>query len=119
MSCNIVINQQPSLPASDRAAHKTKAKDQKRIGVDHRGQENYMKNLDYFQQDLSDPASKLMAIEETMRIMKKECNTEINISIGGTDLRQISNQSLAEWSDDVILPTTPDVLGFLRFSNIK
>ena len=44
MSCNIVINQQPSLPASDRPAHKTKAKDQKRIEAAHRGRENYMKN---------------------------------------------------------------------------
>ena len=37
--------------------------------------------VDYFQQDLSDPASILIAIEETMRIMKEERNTEINISI--------------------------------------
>ena len=36
--------------------------------------------VDYFQQDLSDPASILIAIEETMRIMKEERNTEINIS---------------------------------------
>ena len=40
---------------------------------------------DYFQQSLDDPASTLIAIEETMRIMKEEHNTEINISIGGTD----------------------------------
>ena len=38
--------------------------------------------INYFQQDLNDPASRLMAIEETMRIMKEEHNTEINISIG-------------------------------------
>ena len=38
--------------------------------------------IDYFQQDLNDPASTLMAIEETMRIMKEEHNTEINIFIG-------------------------------------
>ena len=38
--------------------------------------------IDYFQQGLNDPASMLMAIEETMRIMKEEHNTEINISIG-------------------------------------
>ena len=41
--------------------------------------------MEYFQQDLNDPASTLMAIEETMRIMKEEHNTEINISIWGTD----------------------------------
>ena len=41
--------------------------------------------IDYFQQGLNDPASMLMAIEETMRIMTEEHNTEINISIGGTD----------------------------------
>ena len=44
MSCNIVINQQPSLPASDRPAHKTKVKDQKRTEAAYRGRENYMKN---------------------------------------------------------------------------
>ena len=36
--------------------------------------------MDYFQQDLNDPASILTAIEETIRIMKEEPNTEINIS---------------------------------------
>ena len=41
--------------------------------------------VEYLQQDLNDPASTLMVIEETMRIMKDEHNTEINISIGGTD----------------------------------
>ena len=41
--------------------------------------------IDYFQKGLNDPASTLMAIEETMRIMKEEHNTEINISIGGID----------------------------------
>ena len=41
--------------------------------------------IDYFQQDLNDPASVLMAIEETMRIMKDERNTEINIFIGGNN----------------------------------
>ena len=41
--------------------------------------------IDYFQQDLNDPASTLIAIEETMRIMKEEHNTEINISIRGTE----------------------------------
>ena len=38
--------------------------------------------IDYFQQGLNDPASMLMAIEETMCIMKEEHNTEINMSIG-------------------------------------
>ena len=38
--------------------------------------------IDYFQQNLNDPAYTLMAIEETMSIMKEEYNTEINISIG-------------------------------------
>ena len=38
--------------------------------------------IDYFQQDMNDPASALIAIEETMCIMKEEHNIEINISIG-------------------------------------
>ena len=37
---------------------------------------------DSFQQDLNDRASTLIAIEETMRIIKEEHNTEINLSIG-------------------------------------
>ena len=41
--------------------------------------------IEYFQQGPNDPASTLIAIEEAMRIMKEEHNTEINISIGGTD----------------------------------
>ena len=104
MSCNIVINQQPSLITSDRPAPETKTKDQKRVEAARRSRENYMKKLkerllkdnqgvqmtlkefiDYFQQDLNDLASTLIAIEETIRIMKEEHNTEINISIGGTD----------------------------------
>ena len=104
MSCNIVINQQPSLITSDRTAPETKTKDQKHVEAALRGRENYMKKLkerilkdnqdvqmtlkefiDYFQQGLNDPVSTLMAMEETIRIMKKEHNTEINISIGGTD----------------------------------
>ena len=85
MSCNIVINQQTSLPASDIRAPKTKVKDQKRAEAARRGRENYMEKLkerllkdnektqmtlkefiDYFQQDMNDPASTLIAIEETM-----------------------------------------------------
>ena len=37
--------------------------------------------IDYFQQDLNDPASILIAVRETMHIMKEEHNTEISISI--------------------------------------
>ena len=37
--------------------------------------------IDYFQQPLNKPASMVTAIEETIRIMKEEHNTEINISI--------------------------------------
>ena len=104
MNCNIVINQQPSLPTSERSAPETKIKDQKRVEAARRGQENYMKKLkekflkdnqkaqmtlkefiDYFQQGLNDPASIIMAIEETMHIIKEEHNTEINISIRWTD----------------------------------
>ena len=104
MNCNIIINQQPSLPTSERSAPETKIKDQKRVEAARTGQENYMKKLkekflkdnqkaqmtlkefiDYFQQGLNDPASILMAIEETMHIIKEEHNTEINISIRWTD----------------------------------
>ena len=100
MSCNIPINQQPS----DRSAPETKTKGQKRVEVARRGREKYMKKvkekllkdnqktqmtlkefIDYFQQDLNDPASTLIAMEEAMHIMKEEHNIEINISIGGTD----------------------------------
>ena len=42
MSCNIVINQQPSLTAP---APKTKVKDEKRAEVARRGGEHYMKKL--------------------------------------------------------------------------
>ena len=98
------LNQQPSLTTSDRPAPKTKTKNQKRVEAARRGQENYMKKLkegllkdnqevqmtlkefiNYFQQDLNDPASTLIAMEEIIRIMKEEHNAEINISIGGTD----------------------------------
>ena len=40
--------------------------------------------IEYFQQDLNDPASTLKAIEETMRIMKEEHNAEIYTSIRET-----------------------------------
>ena len=103
MSRKIVINQQPFLPS------KTKAKDQKRVQAARRGRENYMKKLrerllkdnqktqmtlkefiDYFQQGLNDPASTLIVIEETKRIMKEERSTEINIFIRGTDHALVS-----------------------------
>ena len=101
MRCNIVINQQSSLPAP---APEAKVKDPEMQRRGKESQEICMKKLrerflkdnqgarmtlkefiDYFQQDLNDLASTLMAIEETMRIMKEEHNTEINIFIGGTD----------------------------------
>ena len=37
MSCNIAINQQPSLTTSDRPAPETKTKYQKRVEAAHRG----------------------------------------------------------------------------------
>ena len=42
----------------------------------------FKESIDHFQRDLNDPVSTLIAIEETMRIMKEEHNTEINVSIG-------------------------------------
>ena len=44
-------------------------------------QMSFKKIIEYFQEDLNNPASTLIAIEETIRIMKKEHNTEKNISI--------------------------------------
>ena len=38
--------------------------------------------IDHFQQDLHDPASTLIATEETIPIMKEENKAEINILIG-------------------------------------
>ena len=46
------------------------------------GQMTLKEFIGYFQQDLNDPVSTLIAIEETMRNMKEEHNTEINISTG-------------------------------------
>ena len=43
----------------------------------------------YFQQDLNDPASMLIAIEEAMPIMKEQYNTEINISIAMIQIHEI------------------------------
>ena len=104
MSCNIVVNPQSSLRASDRSTSAVKVKDPERQIRGKKSHETYMKKLrerflkdneeaqmtirefiKYFQQDLNDPASMLMATEETMHIMK-EHNTEINISIGSTNL---------------------------------
>lgn len=39
-------------------------------------------SIDYFQQDLNDPASTLITIKETIHFMREEHNTKINISIG-------------------------------------
>ena len=101
MSCNIVINQQSSLYTS---TPETKVKDPERQKRSKKSHKKYIKKLrkrflndnqeaqmtlkeliDYFQQDLNDPGSTLMATEELMRIMKEEDNTEINVFIGGTD----------------------------------
>ena len=92
------------MPALDRSAPEAKVKDPERQRRGKKSHEKYMKKLrerflkdnqearmtlkefiDYFQQDLNDPASTLMAIEETMHIMKEEHNAEINIFIGETD----------------------------------
>ena len=45
MNCNIVINQQLSLPTSDRSALETKTKDQKRVEAARKSLENCMKKL--------------------------------------------------------------------------
>ena len=54
--------------------------------------------IEYFQQDLNDPSSTLMAIEETMHIMKEEHNTEINVSIGGTDHAENVWSKFKQWA---------------------
>ena len=90
MSCNIVINQQSPFPGSGGHAHEAKVKVPERQRRGKKSHERYMKKLrkmflkdnqevqmtlkeliDYFQQGLTDPASTLIATEETMRIMKK------------------------------------------------
>ena len=99
MSCSFVI-QQKSLPVSDNVTPEAKVIDPKRVEAARKARESYIKKLkkrflkdnqmmqialkefiDYFQEDLTDPASILTAIEERIRIMKEEHNTEINISI--------------------------------------
>ena len=40
MNFNIIINQQPSMPTSERPAPETKTKDQKRVKAALRDQEN-------------------------------------------------------------------------------
>ena len=81
MSCNIVINQQ--LANTDRSAPETKVKELERQRRSKKSHETYIEKLkkkllkdnqeaqmtlrefiEYFQQDLNDPASKLIAIEE-------------------------------------------------------
>ena len=81
-------------------ASETKIKDPKRVEAAKKGRENYIKKtkddfnrifktylvqmtlkiyIDQFQQDLIDPASTLIAIEKTIRIMKaKVKNTKLN-----------------------------------------
>ena len=101
MSSSIFINQQAFLPVSDYVAPEANMRDPQRQRNGKNSHKTYMKKLkkgiltdnqkalmtlkefiDYFQQDMNDPASTLIAIEETMRIIKEEHNTEINISIG-------------------------------------
>ena len=84
MNCNIVINQQPSsLLASDRSTSETKVRDPERQRRVKKSHETYMKKLkekllkdnqeaqmtfkefiEYFQEDLNDPASTLIAKEK-------------------------------------------------------
>ena len=80
MSCNIVINQQSSLSASDRSTLEAKVKDIRRVKQSKKSYEmrsRYADNqdnqdvqmtlkdfIDYFQQGLNDPASMLMTIEK-------------------------------------------------------
>ena len=45
---------------------------------------------EYFQEDLNDPASTLIAKEKKMHIMKEEHNTGVNISIRETDHSVVS-----------------------------
>ena len=87
----MVINQQSSLyplkqkaPRSGRENYMKKLKE--RLLKDNQEVQMTLKEcIDYFQQGLNDPASTLIAIEETMRIMKEEHIAEINISVGETD----------------------------------
>ena len=86
------------MPTSERSAPETKTEDQKRVEAARRGQENYIKKLkekllknnveaqttlkefiEYFQQNLNDPASTLMAIEETTSIIKEEHKTDHSV----------------------------------------
>ena len=55
---------------------------EKLLKYNQKTQMTFKESIDHFQRDLNDPVSTLIAIEETMRIMKEEHNTEINISIG-------------------------------------
>ena len=64
-------------------SHKTYMKKlkEKLLKDNQKRQMTLKESIVYFQQELNYPASTLIAIEETMRIMKEEHNTEINISI--------------------------------------
>ena len=64
---------------------------EKRLKDNQEAQMTLKEFIEYFQQDLNDPASTLMAIEETMHIIKEEHNTETNISVGGIDKFAIMN----------------------------
>ena len=55
---------------------------EKLLKYNQKTQMTFKESIDHFQRDLNDPVSTLIAIEETMRIMKEEHNTKINISIG-------------------------------------
>ena len=55
---------------------------EKLLKYNQKTQMTFKESIDHFQRDLNDPVSTLIAIEKTMRIMKEEHNTEINISIG-------------------------------------
>ena len=101
MVCNIFINQQASLLVSDNVAPEAKVEDPEMQRRSKKSHETFMKKLrekllednqktqmtlkefiDCSHQDLNDPASTLIAMEEGMYIMKEERNTEINMSIG-------------------------------------
>ena len=64
--------------------------------------------MEYLQQDLSNPASILMAIEEAMHIIKEEHNTEINISI----IRDWSG--ILDFFYDMIVALSESVLAHLK-----
>ena len=96
MSCRIVINKQVSSPYPERLAPEAKIKDlmrvetatkknlKNRLLADNQKVQMTLKEfIDHFQQDLNDPASKLIEIEETILIIREEHKTtETDISTG-------------------------------------